>query len=144
MTDKPIKARLTAVLEELTKPTSGEVLKIKRGDNFGPILGKLYVLQEMASWAKSELESAWASAATEGVLPPDDDLRAEQGERIVTESEQFSVIVSVAKPRATFSRDKYITAVAKKYKIDRFRLEGMVASATTDSKPPLSKKVLEA
>jgi hypothetical protein len=138
---KPIKTQLLAQLKEVISSTGA--LRAKRGDNFGPVLRKLYLLQEMSDYAEDELKAAWAEATKEGVLPPDDDLREEKGERIVTESEQFSLIVSVDKPRKTFSRDKFVEAIAKKFKIDRAKLDALIATATTDGKAPLSKRILE-
>src|ERR1019366_2155702 len=110
MTDK-IKTLLQETLQPLAE-TGGGILKFKRGDNIGPILGKIYVYQEMEKYAKEQLKTAWKAAVTEDVLSDDSTLRDTAGERIATESDQFSCIVNVEKSRSNFNRDKFIETVA--------------------------------
>lgn len=142
MSDK-VKTLLQETLMPLTE-AGGGVLKIKRGDNVGPFLGRIYVLQEMSKFAEEQLKIAWKDAEAENILPDDLELRETEGERIVMESDQFSCVVNVAKPRANFNKDKFIDAVVVKFKIPKGKLEALAATSTKDSAAPLSKKVLEA
>jgi len=143
MTEK-CKDRLTAQLDQLAA-INGPVLKIKRGDNQGPLLGAIFLWQETVKEAKERLESAWKAAVDADIIPDDDSLREKKGETIITESDQFSCVAEVEKPRKVFNRDKFIDAVAKKFKIDRARLDAIAVASpcTTDSKAPLSKRILE-
>lgn len=140
---KEVKTRLFEQLDTLAEP-NGKVLKFKRGDNQGPILGRIYFWQETQKRAKSELEAAWKAAKDEGVVDSDEKLREAQGEeKILIESDQFTLMAKVDKPRSTFSRDKFIESVAKKYKIDPAKLNAIAAACTTDGLAPLSKRVIE-
>ena len=142
MTDK-IKTLLQDTLKPLAE-VGGGVLKFKRGDNIGPILGRIYVFQEMEKYAKDQLKIAWKDAVTEDIISGDDVLRDTAGERIATESNQFSCIVNVEKSRANFNKEKFIETVATKFKIPKGKLEALAETSTKDSAAPLSKKILEA
>ena len=136
-----IKDRLLLKLVELPNA----LLKNRNGDNFGSILAELYCWQETAKYAKEQLENAWEAAVARHVIDDDNVLR--KGvigeESILAESKCFSVIAKLDKPRSIFSKDRFIAAVAKRYKLDPFQLETLAETCVTESRPPLTKRVLE-
>jgi hypothetical protein len=137
-----VKDRLFERLLELP----GKVLKARNGDNLGPVLGEIFVWQEVARYAKGALDSAWKAAVDGDIIDNDEVLRAEGPgeERILSESNSFSIIAKVDKPRKTFSRDKFIAEVARKFKLDRARLDALAETCMSESAAPLHKRVLEA
>jgi hypothetical protein len=142
--DKKVKTLLTTKLDKLATPDGG-VLTFKRNDNQGPLLGEIYVWQETKKYADSQLKKVWKAAADEGLIDDDDVLREKkQGEEhVITQSTAFTCMVTVDKPRQTFSKDKFVEAVAKRYKLDRAALDKIAATCTTDSVAPLSKRIVE-
>ena len=138
------KTALLDQLQDLPKP-NGKVLKVRKGDNLGPTLGEIFIWQETAKYATEQLRDAWKAAAASNLVEADDVLR--QGlvgeEKIVVESNDFSIIAKVDKPRQNFSREKFIELVAKKFKLDPVVLTTLAESCLTPSAAPLHKRVLE-
>lgn len=136
-----IKDRLDERLVELPD----KVLRARNGDNLGPVLGTVYVWQETLAYAKKELETAWKHLVTQNLIDSDEVLKAEGPgeEHILTESNSFSVIAKVSSPRKVFSKDKFIVAVARKYKLDPAKLTDLAETCMSESSPPLHKRVLE-
>lgn len=122
------------------------LVRHRNGDNRGPMLGKLFIWQETKKFAEEQLKAAWLEAAAEDLLEPDDVLRegTPGEEHIVVESNQFSVVVKVDKPRQTFSRDKFIATVARRFKLDPAQLDTIAKTCMVDSAAPLHKSILEA
>jgi hypothetical protein len=143
-TNQTTKDRLLDFLSELAV-ANGTILKTRKGDNLGPALGRVFVWQETKRIAEEELKEAWKAVQDAELIPTDDVLREEgQGEeKILLESSNFSVITKVDKPRDVFSRDKFITLVAKKFKLDQGRLEALAQTCMVPSAAPLKKRVLE-
>jgi hypothetical protein len=142
--DKKFKKKLLEELDTLAKPDGG-VLSFKRGDNHGPLLGQIFVWQEAKKYAESQLKKAWKTAADEGLIQDDAILREKnQGEEhVIIQSNSFTCMVTVDKPHQTFSKDKFVEAVAKRYKLDRAQLDRVAATCTTDSVAPLKKRIVE-
>lgn len=138
-----IKALALDKLNEMVGPDNGFV-KLKRGDNKGPHLWPIYFWQEVEKYAEKQLKASWIKAQEALVVDNDEELRKLSGEQILEESEQFSVVIKVDAPRETFSKEDFVAAVAKKYKLDPAKLNAIAATCMSKSKPPLSKKVLEA
>lgn len=134
-----IREQLTSDLEAINK----RVANPDRKSNTGNLLYRAFVLQTLASLAESGLKATWKSMETEGLLPDDEQLRAVPGERIITESSHFSLMVKVSAPREVFDRDIFIARVAKKYKIPAASLAALAEQCYASSKAPLSRKVLE-
>lgn len=141
---KETRTRLVAQLDQLA--ANGKVLKTQKSDNLGPLLGRVYFWQEARRHAEEQLKVGWKTLETEGLISDDDALRAAgvSEERIVVESNDFSVIVKIDSPRQTFSRDRFIKLIAKRFKLDEGRLEQLAKECVTETRPPLSKRVLEA
>lgn len=138
------KKRLLDALEEVLEP-GGDVLKKVRGDsNHGPLLGKLFILQEMSSYADRELKKAWKELAAEQLIPADDDLRKDKSKRMVLESKQFSLMVSVGEPRKTLDQAWLATEASTKFDVDLAEVSKLIEKCKKEGTPPLSKEVLEA
>ena len=73
-------------------------------DNTGTFLGEIFTWQEVSKFADDKLKDAWKEAQGNGLIPADDDMREkyDEDEHIVVESNAFSCIVTVGKPRETF------------------------------------------
>ncbi len=134
------------LLAHLNKGIANGVLPARKGDNLGPVLGSVYYWQETVNYAKEQLDTAWSVVVEVDAIESDQDLRKTLPgtEWTAARSKDFSVTVRVDKPRQIFSRDKFIEAVARKYKLDRVHLHAIAQTCVSDSAPPLHKKVLEA
>jgi hypothetical protein len=133
-----LKIALDAVADGVVKSYS------KRGDNFAPTLAALYVWQETQRHAEAQFKLIWEKAVAEGVLDEDGELRKTFGKTIVCESERFTVMAEVGKPRPVFNRDAFLNAIARRFKLDRKRLDDMIKPSCRDSAAPLEKYLLEA
>ncbi len=134
------------LIEALDKLSGNGLLKTSRGDNSSQILGRVFIWQETVKYAEQQLKGAWQAAVAAEVIPDDDTLREGStigDERIRADSKHFSLVTKVSAPRELFSRDKYITAVAKRFKLDQGVLNAMAIECMEPSKAPLSKRVLE-
>ena len=108
-------------------------------------LTTIFVWQEISSFTEKKLKEAWSLAWEAGVIPSDDALRAAgEGEAIVCESDRFSCVAKVTKPRETFDRDKFIGELVRLYKLKRPALEALAEQCKSEGKAALSKRVLEA
>ena len=113
--------------------------------NVGPTIWPIFYWQVVEDIASKGLKQAWEAAATEGVVNSDDQLRAlGEGEHLVVDSNHFSVLASVSKPRLNFDRDLFLDKVAKKYKLDKAKLMALAESCKVEGKAALSKRVVEA
>lgn len=115
-------------------------------DNTGTFLGEIFTWQEVSKFADDKLKDAWKEAQGNGLIPADDDMREkyDEDEHIVAESNAFSCIVTVGKPRETFDLEKFISEVARKYKLDPHRLSVLATTCVKASKAPLTKRIREA
>jgi hypothetical protein len=145
MSENPVKTRLFDLLQDLDR-ANGEVLKVKRGDNHGAVLGSIYVWQETKRHAEKALKASWSEAVSEGLVSDDDVLResAVGEEWMLIESNGFSAVAKLDKPKQLFSRDKFIEKIAKTFHLDRSRLDTIANECCVESKPALSKRVIEA
>jgi hypothetical protein len=122
---------------------------VKRPDlknNVGSYLGEIFTWQEVEGLAAAKLKAAWKASQDSGLIPPDDDMRDkyDQDEHIVTESNAFSCLVTVGKPRKTFDLDVFLDTLAKKFKLDRARLASLAETCKKEGKAPLTKRIREA
>ena len=120
---------------------------VKRPDsrhNVGSYLGEIFTWQEVKDYSESALKEAWRKAREDGVVPSDEDLRAlGTGEHIVVESNSFSCLATINKPRKNLDVEALVDALVKKFKLDRGVVVGMVEKCKKDGTPPLSKRVRE-
>lgn len=137
-----LKETLLAALDKMAAP--GDLFKVRRDDNHGAVLGKIFIYQEMKKHAEKQLKKAWAEAQEEGLIPPDDELRTSTGETIVLESRQFTCMTKVAAARENFSKEEFMEAVSKRFKIDMTKLKALAQGATHDGAAPLEKRIVEA
>jgi len=138
-----IKEKITAGVLALMKPDAKIIRKFK-DDDLGPYFSTIFFWQEVKKYSESALDAAWKIAASAKVVPDDDDLRDKgQGEHIISDSRQFSFIAKVDKPRQTFDQETFIKQLAERFKLNEELLTKMAANCLKDSKPPLSKRILE-
>jgi hypothetical protein len=121
---------------------------VKRPDskhNTGSLLGDIFTWQEVSKLADDKLKQAWKAAAETGLIPADDDLREkyDEDEHLVAESNVFTCIVTVGKPRETFDQEKFIAELARKYKLDPHLLTQLAAKCKKEGKAPLTKRIRE-
>ena len=128
------------VLRALPGPKSG-----KAKDNLAPYLAEVFYWQEVVSMASASLKEAWARAQEpKGPLPGDDDMRGlDFGDNTVTSAGPFVVVAKVSQPKSMFDKEAFIATVAKRYKISEDRLKDLADKAVKESKPSLSKRVVE-
>ena len=113
--------------------------------NAGKVLWPIFFWQVVEEVATKLRKQSWEVASTEGVVKSDDQLRAlGEGEHNVLDSNHFSVLASVTKPRMLFDRELFIANVAKKYKLDVGKLTVMAEACKIENKPALSKRIVEA
>jgi hypothetical protein len=134
-----IKEQLAAYLAGLGK----SVVNPDRKSNVGTLLFEVYTAAELANLAEKKAEQAWEQLEVQGLIPSDDKLRREEGERIVVESGHLSAMIKVSAPRQTFDKEAFITAVCKKYKLPVAAITALADGAKKVGKAALSKKVLE-
>ena len=135
-----IKQKLAADLAALTARVPNPE---RKKSNTSPLLYEIYVAQELVALAEKKEKKAWAALEANGFIPSDAQLRKEEGERIVTESGNFTCIVDVKAPRHTFDREAFIVALAKKYKLPIASLNALAEETVKTGTPPLSKRVME-
>lgn len=136
-----LKDKLLAYVNAIGSPKSG-VRNPSEKSNTGSALFRAFVWQEISSHAEKEGKKAWAEVL-EIAGQDDDSLREHpQGESILLEGGAFSAIVKITAPRKTFSKEAFIAAVAKQYKIPVAKLEALAAKCVVEGKPPVSKRVL--
>ncbi len=114
-------------------------------DNTGAFLGEIFTWQEVSKFADDKLKQAWKSAADSGLIPADDDMREkyDQDEHLVVESNAFSCIVTVGKPRETFDQEVFIGEVARRFKLNVVVLTKLAAECKKEGKAPLTKRIRE-
>ena len=136
--------RLEHHIAAMKDPKTG-VVRCKRGDNLDPYFGRIWLAQELKSWAESELKAAWSAAQDDGLIEPDDELRAKgRGTHLVSDSASFSCTAKIDSPRGGFDKEQFILAVAKQYRIPLEELNAMAEGCKKDGTPPLTKRILEA
>lgn len=117
----------------------------KSGKSNQKYLNVIYFWQEVSALADVGLKEAWREAQESGMVPSDNDMRAlGEGDHMVVDTQHFSVLAKVSKPRANFDRDLFIAHLVKKYKLQKARLEALAETCKVPSKRALSKSVVEA
>ena len=141
------KDKIEAELNTLAKCTNGDgFFTIKKSDNIGTYLADIFVAQTVSKWADKRLDDAWRTAADDEVILEDDDLRTKYAggdEAIPVESRDFSVTLKVGTPRESFDQAAFIEQVAKKFKLDKAKLEAIAENCVKTGKAPLTKRVVE-
>jgi hypothetical protein len=109
----------------------------------GRFLFDIFVWQELERYSSMHHKRAWEEAVAEGIVPPDDTLRMFVGETIVRNSDHFAVRVNVQPPHSLFDLDEFVNRVARKWKLPKNKLRRLAEECKTNSKPILSKRVIE-
>lgn len=136
---------LRSLKEQLVKQVTDNADRNPDRTNAGKYLWAIFYWQVLSDTADKAFKEAWESAVTAKVLDPDEKLRElGAGEHLLADSNSFSALVSVSKPRSDFDREAFIDAIAKKYKIEKAKLTALATSCTKQGKPSLKKRVVEA
>ena len=143
MNTTTIRKSQTLLTETLTK-LKQQFVKAKNGDNMGPFLAEIFVWQEVRKHADEMLKDTWKQVQAEGIIANDEALRAlGKGEHIVAESDKYSCLITVDKPRDKFDRTDFIAEVAKKYKIKPSELQALERDCMGETSAPLTKRIIE-
>ena len=112
--------------------------------NVGGYLAEVYMWDVVADLAKEKSKEAWKSLVSNKMVPPDDTLRDNiNGESIAVKTSKFQVYVKVSNPRSIFDKDTFITKVAETFKVSKPKLIEISKQCVSQTRPPLSKRVLE-
>lgn len=131
-----VTARVAAALERVQ-------YEGKRRTN-STVLFEIRKWQETKALAEKELKEAWKVAVAEGIIEPDDKLRAlGLGTHVAAESGPFSVTAKVDPARRTLKPDALAEAMARKFKIKLADAIKFIELAKVDGSPVLEKRVLE-
>lgn len=138
-----------AVCSLIRSDSRTRIMRVVRGDNYGPHLSELYFWETVHKLAEQELKAAWARAqsphSASAFMESDEELRAAgPGEHIVVESKQFTLVAKVTKPVDRFDPEAFIAHVARQFKISPVKLRAIADQCKRQSKPSLSKRILEA
>ena len=145
---KTLKERIADDLYEAGERIVRTVNGSKSGsakDNLSPYLAEVFFWQEVASLANASLKEAWArTQEPNGPLQSDDVLRElDFGDNTVAATDSFVAVAKVSQPKTMFDKEAFIAAVAKRFKISATKLAEVAEKSVKESKPSLSKKVLE-
>ena len=113
--------------------------------NVGSYLGEIFTWQEVGKLADEKLKKAWKAAVEDDLIPSDEAMREkyDQDEHIVAESNAFSMIVTVGKPRETFDLEAFVSEVSRKWKINAVVLTKLAAGCKKSGTAPLTKRIRE-
>jgi hypothetical protein len=136
-----LKDKLIATVDAMVK-----LVKPRDRTNTGPYLFEIWIWQELCALAEDRVAVAWKKAQDNGIIPQDDDMRKKSGETIVTESDKFSCVATVASPGERFDKDQFIAEIVRKYKLRSADLYEIADShvCKKEAKAALKKRVLEA
>src|SRR5262249_15723758 len=94
----------------------------------------IFYWQVVSENATKALKSAWERAVADGVVENDDQLRAlGAGEHMLIDTNHFSVLASITKPRMLFDRDLFVEKVARKYKLEKSKLRAMAEECKVET-----------
>lgn len=115
-----------------------------REDNTDMLLCDMFVWQELAAAATKNLKKAQQSLDKSELVPEDDALRTyEVGDHTIETSGHFAFTVKVSEPRALFDKDAFVVLAVKKLKVKKSVIRDLLEASTSESKAPLSKRVVE-
>lgn len=138
MAKKTYRSRILEYVDNAT-------LKVRnpdRGTNL-TLLAETFAWQEIQTFAKKRLEVLWAKMAIDGIVATDDELRKEEGFRVVTSTDNFSCTVKVDPPRTVTDLDAFIAKISKKYKIEPAVLYDLAEKTKKVTQPVLSKRIVQ-
>lgn len=112
--------------------------------NIGGYLSDVFLWETVADLAKKKSEEAWKALVSNKMIPPDDTMRENiNGEAIAVKTSKFQVFIKVSNPRTIFDKDAFINKAAEKFKISKPKLIELSQQCVSQTRPPLSKRVLE-
>ena len=115
----------------------------KDNSNTGAYLWPVFYWQTVEDIASDQLKLAYKNGVS--VFGTDDVMRGRgEGEHLIADSNCFSMLATVTKPRQSFDKDLFIAKLCKRYKLERSKLEVIAGECMHPTKAPLSKRVVEA
>lgn len=113
--------------------------------NTGRVLFGIYIWQELERYASQRIKEAWTNAqCPDGICEADDLLRQfPPGEREVTSSKSFSLVVEVKKPAMRVNNEQFLAKLAKRFKVTVPEIEAIAETCKVENKPSLTKRVIE-
>lgn len=144
-----------AVLEGTTRQTLMGVLRdIGKGvtvpnpdrkSNIGALLHRIFVWQELASAAETELKHVWTEAqAAAGICGNDDELRKLGiGQSEVCNSRSYALLVDVKTPAQRLDNALFLKTLARRFHTTVEELERIADKCKVDNRASLTKKVVE-
>jgi len=121
-------------------------LSVKSPDtsNTGGYIADVYFWETIEKLAAGKAEDAWRSLARERIIPGDETLRENVvGRFISAKTDHFIVEVEIKNPRSLFNKDEFIKKVSAEYGISKHKLDELAATTITQTRAPLTKRVLE-
>jgi hypothetical protein len=127
---------LDAIHDDCDKPL--------RMSNVDTLMCDVYIWQEVMIHAKKKYDNAMKDLAT--LVSSDDKMRSKgAGDHTVESGTNFAMVAKVSNPANRFDKDKFISAVARKFRVNLDKLVKLAES--DDSKKEvsaaLSKKIIE-
>lgn len=114
--------------------------------NLGTTLHKLFIWQELAKLADTELKLQWKVAqAQDGICDEDDVLREQQdiGETEICNSSHYALVVEVKTPAERIDQKEFYKLLAKQFKSTPAKIAEVAERAKVENKAALSKKIVE-
>lgn len=115
-----------------------------RMDNKETLMCDVYIWQEAMVYAKKKYDEALKDLAV--MVLSDDKLRLkEPGEHTVESSTGFALLVKISKPAKRFDKDKFISAVSRKFRIGVDKLVKIAEAdiCKTEINASLQKRIVE-
>jgi hypothetical protein len=113
--------------------------------NSGKQLWEVYFWQVVADLADARYKAGWELLQKAGgLVDSDEGLRdLTTGEHIAAESNKFSVLVTVSKPRRKFDREKFAKDAARKFEVSIEKVEALIEKCIIPGNPALTKRIIE-
>jgi len=116
-----------------------------RRKNANAVLGEIYLWQEMAEYAARREKEEWAAAQEQKLVPVDDKMRKKgAGTHILGDTDNFSIVAKVSKPRESVDMEAFMTALANRFKCSLSVILKLRDNSKVEGKAALSKSVQEA
>lgn len=132
---KKIEAALK-VIAEITPPNKS---------NVAALLHECFVWQYAAKAAAKKLKLAWGDIDDAKIINDKDWYRKNQtGKKLVKDTSTYSIQCEVKSPPNSFSQEKFIEAVASRYRLNKAELMAIAEASTVEGTAPVGFEILEA
>lgn len=141
--DETTRQAIAGVLRDIGKGVT--VLNPDRKSNLGSTLHRIFIWQEIAKLAETELDLAWAAAQGEDGICDGDDLLREHGvgETEICSSKHYALVIDVKTPGSRLDAETFYKALAKAFKTTVDAIERVAGKCKLTNKASLTKRVVE-